>query len=102
MGVCCKKCGKEIDYKFNPIKSSGKIKCKNCKTIYKLNDINHKEYVWFWIRVVLIASTVMAVQCCNFIMNKILVLLIFLEIINFVQYVFIEHSVITYGFKDDN
>lgn len=49
MKIYCKNCGKVINYKFNPFKSSSKIKCKNCLKVYKLKDINYnkKIYIFF-------------------------------------------------------
>ena len=39
MKICCKNCGNEIRYNFNPIKNSS----NKCKKVYRLDDINYRK-----------------------------------------------------------
>ena len=100
MKICCKNCGNEIRYNFNPIKNSSKIKCNKCKKVYRLDDINYRKNIYnFFI------APLVALSCVFCLDNKstiefIIKLIICLEYANIVQYIFTVYSIKKYGFKE--
>lgn len=99
MKIYCKNCGKVINYKFNPFKSSSKIKCKNCLKVYKLKDINYNKnfYIFFSVLVVLILLIIYSMHKST--VDLIIRFILCVEFGDLFQYIFMVYSIKKHGFK---
>ena len=99
MKICCKNCGNKIRYTFNPLRNSARIKCSECKKMYKLDDINYNKKIYNFIIIPL--AIIPCVFCLDnkSIVDFIIKFILCVEFANIVQYVFTVYSIKKYGFK---
>ncbi len=100
MKICCKNCGNEIKYNFNPLKNSASIKCNKCKKKYRLDDINYNKKMYYIITIPLMC--VLIVICLDYksIIDFIIKFIVCVEFADIVQYFFTVYSIKKYGFKE--
>ena len=101
MKICCKNCGNEIsyNYSFNPLKSSGKIKCSECKKIYTLDDINYNKKIYYLVIILSMTILIAVILNNNSTMEFIIKLIMLGKFGDFIQYIFIVYSIKKYGLK---
>lgn len=99
MKICCKNCGNEIRYNFNPIKNSSKIKCNKCKEVYRLDDINYNKKMYYLIITPLVFILVTFCSNHKSTIEFIIKFIICAEFADIVQYIFVVYSIKKYGFK---
>lgn len=99
MKICCKNCGREIKYNFNPFKNSAKINCKECGKVYRLKDINYNKKIYNFVVVPIVL--ILAVVICSLYkstLDFIIRFILCVEFGDFIQYIFTIYSINKHGF----